>query len=560
MKTALACLLCALWALVGCNPAPSEPSDGPVADALAQVSAAASAAADSHGPSPDDLPFTRKRRAASGFVPANPDTRTPLQWAQAACQAATWSPDDPTKGWRCGTKVPRATTFASGGPSTPIIPSSWTVPNWFVNKSTGNDGNSCTSSGSPCATKQEIVVHRWGCGPGSLGGQCPRFRTNVVLEQDAADTDNTDPFYIHNANENGAGFTIQGNPNMTCTAAVFTRTAQKNRALGSNSLLKGSFSAGSPAPGSVIVNTTRANSKAIIYKSDGGSNWQLSQPMAPVTIPLSTFVPAENDTWASTDNVQVCTPTAIDIVAMDGWIADLNGGFNNLDVIYRATLFDPGGVATNTVYLGANTYVVESVAQRVAGWLSDNVSFARASLNSAWLAPSFNSGAGEYNDPVYEGGYLFSNAFGGIFTGTVLFDGDVIVGGGAGNNATTVGFNYGFAYLDSSTTAKSGTSTALIANYGGSVIYGAAGAGIVLQGNSHFANLTGNSFASTFTAPGIVAGFALNSATTGTCATGADPQVLHNATATPAHLDTGCDAGGLGGAAYNWAGASVANF
>ena len=89
------------------------------------------------------------------------------------------------------------------------------------------------------------------------------------------------------------------------------------------------------------------------------------------------------------------------------------------------------------------------------------------------------------------------------------------------------------------------------------VLYGTGANTINMQGSSHFGNTTAN-FTGSFTAPGLVTGIQLNGSATGM--SNCSGTINVGISTTPAHLDAACGAAGFNKAAYNWAGASVANF
>lgn len=286
-------------ALIAACATPSAPPESglepTVADALATLEAT---------PPPSLMPDAEvwHRRPPSGFVPASPDTRSQADIDAAAC----WGFEDGRKTWRCRGTPP--TTFMAGA-SSPIIPSSWTVPNWFVNKSTGSDSNTCTSSGSPCATKQEIWVHRLGAG---VDGPCPRFQQTTTLEQDASDTDNTDPIYSCGANEKGGSLVIKGGtPTVITSGVVLAGVTAKNRTLGANSPLIATLGA-TAAVGQMVINTTAGkSSRAWVVRSLGANSFELSQPLAPASLATPSAAPAEVDTWANTDTVNLVAPIQV---------------------------------------------------------------------------------------------------------------------------------------------------------------------------------------------------------------------------------------------------------
>lgn len=527
-----------------------------VKDAQAQAEAEAS---------PLPLPSTPPvvHRPAPQPTPASPDTRSPAQIAQAACETPGFlsikrTPDK----WRCQGVTPPEETFKAAT-STPIIPSSWTVPNWFVNKTTGSDSNACTTSGSPCKTKQEIIVHRWGCQGMPMG--CPRFRQATTLEQDASDTDNSDPFYLSPAIEVGfAGqFVIQGGP-AASTAAVFTLNTAKNRGVGTNALLSGSFSAGAPAVGVMVQNTTAAKSSfAWIYKSIGGANWDLTQPLAPTTPSAYNTHPIEVDTWATNDTVNLLTPIAINIPTLNGVESDFS---NPALAIYNATIFDPGGIAADNAFIGA-VQAIQISTQRVLNYIPTSAGIARnltnvfveggISASSGNTSPLANTSSNPFDQAIF-GGAIECLGCGNTSVGfgsAPTFDGDMIIGSSA---FLFNGGYIGIAFLDSTLTIAEGLMTVNTVDYGSAVIYGSGTNTINLQGSSHLAKTSGSNFQTVFTAPGLVTGIKLNgTATSNSLCTATINAAIST---TPAHLDAACGAAGFGGAAYTWGGASVAAY
>jgi hypothetical protein len=498
---------------------------------------------------PSELAFARKPRPST-FVEASPDTRSHADLAIAACSGApdAQHPD----GWRCAGKKP--VTFAASTGGTPIIPTSWTVPNWFVNKTTGSDTNDCITSLTACKTKQEIWVHRLGAAVGT----CPRFQQTTTIEQDVSDTDNTDPLYPCSSLEKSGSLIIKGGP-VTGTAATFTRSAAKSTTVGTNSLLAGSFSAGTPAAGVMVVNTTALkSSRAWIYKTAGGANWNLSQPLAPLTLPTTNFVSAEIDTWNTGDTVTLVTPIAINIPAASSLVGDDASATAAL-YLYNMTIFDPNGVGADIGVIGAGVQLVECASQRELSYGSFVQNNAGGGLGSVLANVS------ELASVTFaEGGSLGTMVFLGGIVGTSSqlfapdFDNDVITHGlflTSGYAAGAAGGN-GNYFLDGSITVRSGLAWQIAG-----VVYGASTNTIKMQGTSHFWNGTGSNFQTTFTAPGLVTGIQLNGGVSVSCHTNADPDVFHTATTTPAHLDAACGAGtGLGSNGFQIGGASVANF
>lgn len=520
MKSALKILAFALLTLFAleCNPTPA-PSPQDAAAPFVRDSATI------------DLSMLRPRPPRPTALPAaSPDTRSAAQIAQAAC---TGVPDAAhPDGWRCAGKKPIA-PLATG--NTPITPVTWTVPSWFVNKTVGNDQNDCVTALTACKTKQEIWVHRLGASVGT----CPRFQQATTIEQDANDTDNSDPLYLCAAAEKGGNLILKGGP-VSATAAVFTRSAQKNTTVGSNSLLAGSFSAGAPAANVLVTNTTAGkSSKAWIRNSAGGANWNLSQPCAPQTVPSGLLTCTEVDTWATNDTVTLSSPIAINVISAKGTIADFDASFDNAVYLYNATLYDPAGVGTDDLHIGAQVQIVESTSQRFLNY--NGFDFPGAGfitlMNVDQQVTVFTSAAGLFGTPVIEAGIVSGYKGEGqvSFTHDVILQGDPILGGGTGGQFAQ-GFNVlGDLFIATNLLVTQGTAQIQGAT---SVIYGSGSATINMYGSSHLAQVTGQTFVQAFTAPGLVTGIQINGSTVADTHSGANPDVITTGvTCTPTNMD-----------------------
>jgi hypothetical protein len=338
-----------LTLLVAC----SQPSGG-ASDDAAVVSAV------EHAAMRTPEPPSRFDRRARGTVraPAPPDMRTPSQLAAAAC------------GGRCvGTAIPKLLMAST---ETPIIPPSWTVPNWYVDPanssgvaSDSNSGTAATgAAGSgigPLLTFQELNVHRWGC----IGtpNACPRLRQSTTVTFLSSQTTNADPVYFSPSEENGAQFLVQGvltSAQQVCSTTLSAVTA-KNRA--TPQLLKATFtSCAGAAVNQLVVNTTHP-SRAWTYAASGGG-WLMSQPMTPANPTAGFSTPTEVDTWASTDAVVVYNPVQVNIVYAGGQLIDYNGSYANQPSIYQLTMYDPGGIDNDNLIVNGSLVTYECQIQR----------------------------------------------------------------------------------------------------------------------------------------------------------------------------------------------------
>jgi len=327
-------LVCAA-AVCACTPTPDStpaPDAGPTASSTATAAPTAE---------PRLSVFQRPRL----LRPATPDPRSPDDIAQAACTARNGA-------WVCPTIRKKPTVLASSG-SMPIIPSSWTVPNWYIDPANSttcaSDANNCTSAtcgaaGSgvgPCLKWQQINSHRWGCEGNPAA--CPRLQQNTVISWLSSQSDNSDPVYSFPALEKGAymqHLCVLGSGQTVGTGTLGTVTA-KNRS--TPQLLKTTFSAGisgSIAINQLVKNTTHS-STAFVFTSAGGGAWNMTQPLVPVTVPYFGLPTSEVDTWATGNAVTVYSPSKVNFVNIQPTIADWDASVVTGLFITTCTAFDP---------------------------------------------------------------------------------------------------------------------------------------------------------------------------------------------------------------------------
>ena len=353
----------------------------------------------------------------------------------------------------------------------------------------------------------------------------------------------------------GGYLQIQGTA-PTTTASVFTRTAAKSRAAGSNAALTGSFSAGAPAAGVMVQNTTSGkSSRAFVYKTSGGANWVLSQPCVPATMPHGAFDggPTEVDTWASTDTVNVLGLIAINIGRLRPLVVDYNGGGDNVLYVYQCTVLDPGGVGLDPLVINGNVAFVESVVQREVLLDSPSDDFYQPAFaqNSYFLG---GIAAGPCSIWVLAG--VIADALSNAAAGQTILDYDVIVA--PSSSRLKGGLIVGWAYLDAEF-FLGGNALIQAQAHGAGIVYGSASAQLDLRGTCSLRNLIGTWTAALTFPAAISTGVLLNDTATGNSAASSGGVVtIHSGIATTvANLDAAAGAAGFGGTAFNFGGASM---
>jgi hypothetical protein len=303
-------------------------------------------------------------------APAKPDTRTPAQLAAAACA-----------GGRCtGAAIPKLMS-ASG--QQPIIPPTWTVPNWYIDPANsiacasdtnsgttatctgGCSGSTCPSGIGPLLTYQELNVHRWLCQGNPVA--CPRLRQATTVTFGSSQSSNSDPVYFMPAIEAAAVVTLTGPALSALTTGTLASVTAKVRA--SNTFpFQAAFTSGAVGQ---FVSCTHGGTTGYgwLNTNVSGSIFTESQPLAAQT----TFVSSgcisggtEVDTCTTSDSYTIYnTMPSVNIVRVEPTFSDNNTStFGNMLTILHLTLLDPGGAGNDSMYLGDHVAVLESSVQR----------------------------------------------------------------------------------------------------------------------------------------------------------------------------------------------------
>jgi hypothetical protein len=365
-------------------------------------------------------------------------------------------------------------------------------------------------------------------------------------------TDNTDPVQWLPTVINGATPVIQGAP-VAGVAAVFTLNTARSTVAGANALLSGSFSAGAPAAGVLVTNTTAGkSSRAFVYLTAGGANLNLSQPMVPASGP-SAGAPVQVNTWASTDTVTltpVASRVAVNLINFQvNIIGDYNGTFNNIGYLYNLVIFNPD--AFGTVIL-ANVILQECNVSR----LSIGGPYWNDIQSCVQFSNCYNpEGMESSQRMVVYGGLMAGTSF--EQGGSIILDGDVILG--LFNSLLTYGqIILGRVYMDHALNVQGGELINETTVYGTHVIYGSAGGQIQLSGAAH-GWLDGGTYTASWTMPSLITGITMNGVTTAqSLAIVAAIGTINAGIATSvANLDAAAGPAGFGGTAANYGGASL---
>jgi hypothetical protein len=388
------------------------------------------------------------------------------------------------------------------------------------------------------------LVAQWGTyGPSLATFGCVFLSSHV---------DNSDPVVFRPLATTAGPLSIQGGAPTLVAQVSLSGVTPKSRAAGANSLLIATLG-GLAQPGMLLENLSHP-SRAWVYKSLGAGSFSITQPMAKQAIG-GTSQPAEVDTWANGDLVNILLPVSVNIVDVEGILSKgLTGGIITL---FQLTVLAPSGTGLDWIQLGGpNVQIQECNIGRFVT-MPDPCTF--LALGNTVIA----GGAEIAGITQISGGASLGSALGvNIVAGqnTVTIDGDFILGLSAGNCfwGSSGEIQLGFIFLDANVQVLTGNVIATNLSYGGHVIYGSGANTLDMKAQSHF-GLASGTFVAGFTAPGLVTGIKLNGSATGSSITGAGA-INQGIATTPANLDAAAGAAGFGGRAFNFGGAACTNF
>ena len=402
----------------------------------------------------------RRSHPSAPSAPDIADPRTPKEIALAACPAG-----------RCvGTDVKPKLSAAT---SVPVTPTSWTVPNWYIdsanssgcasNSSSGTaatctggcSGSSCPSGVGPLSTVTEITTHRWG----TVSPILPQTTTLHVLSAQTIGQERIvlSPTMVANSGGTPSNFVVLGtNTAVGSTFASGTVTAKSRGTPGT--LLKIATIPGGAAAGMLVFNSTRSSWATIDSIAAGTAT--LTQPLSNAVLTTVTAVPnfvgSEVDTWATSDTLQLFSEPLLNLTAFFPTSGDSNSAITTptawLQNLYipdvsgtvggSATtikLYGPGATLSNCRF---DTFLTYDGADQPYGafsantWLNGGLDFVTANMVAG--ASNTSNTANEFS----------------VFENIASFDGDAILHGGVllkGAYSTC-----GFAYCDSVVAAVHG--------------------------------------------------------------------------------------------------------
>jgi hypothetical protein len=431
--------------------------------------------------------------------------------------------------------------------TTPYVqtPNSWAASAWFIDQSNksgvASDTNSGTSRAKPLLTGKELV-RRWN---GTVSPTLTAASCLITLM--SGSPNDSDPLVFSPDCVECAFQVTADTPTATATGVLAGVVANS---ITTNQALNATLPAGTVA-GSLIVNTSRVNSFARAFKSLGGNNWQISQPINPLAVP-TTGNPVQNNAWANGDAVNIFPPATnavgsttvfnCNITRFTPRVVGVNAAFNNVPLLSNVNCgdtdvngfgFDPIILAMGCQYyncsfsrifnligqpsfpFGTNFIGCDFGDAGIGGFLFQRTSF----FAGSWRTNTANWPVGAFLD------------CGVMFFGTLQPSDDISVIG------------VGTAYVDGGALRSAGSSGLLfmVTSYNGNqpALYGTGGA------DSRAAWTYTTSAVLSFPCAGGLKIFGLSTAYS--YATSAGTTTIHQVALTPANLDAAAGAAGFGG-------------
>jgi hypothetical protein len=458
-----------------------------------------------------------------------------------------------------------------GPAGAPVIPATL-QGNIFIDpaNSTGNASDANPGTAAAPFASYAGVVKVWGTTKPLLN-----LATTLIWMSNGPAA--TDPVIFEPYINGNVAVGIRGNTAAVVSSPVLAGLATKSRALGSNRALSATFNAQTTA-GALLQNTTHP-SRAWAQRALGANAFQTCQPFVAADGQGVNTTPAEVDTWANGDTVQVLSLIQIPIVRFAPTFLDQmnpQGGFGSGAFIYQCSIVGQGagshcvldgsggGIHLQEVSTPAATSILWinawDMSQLTAGAVATNCFFGGL-LRTAGAVQFFGGAINNTNGPN-----TGLNTFqGGSAQGPTVFDGDIIIGGGSQSQVYGDAI-LGFVFNDitnSSLQLKMGQAVIQAFGYGGAALYGNAGGNGEVQvlNNARLVKLA-STWVAQVTNVNMVAGISLNGTRTGVSHTGAAPDVLNGGiTTTPANLDAAAGGAGFGGNALSMqlGGASTSN-
>jgi hypothetical protein len=263
---------------------------------------------------------------------------------------------------------------------------------WYVDPVGGKDTNPGTLA-SPVKTVMGGIVPKWGTNRPNL----PQ-NTNITFLN--SETVNQENIALDITLTDGATvFGILGAYVPHGAATTLSSVTAKNRATATRLSVHLTAPPAGLAIGQFIHNTTKGSRATIV--AIAGAVLTMSQPLTAAAIGNVFAVPAEDDTWAATDHVQVEIPLSINLTRLTVSAGNLDIT-NKTPTLQALNFLDSSGNGNGSVTLNVECGVVQDVTS-AASLESQAASYVAVNFSS-FLNRNFNTG----QPGVFIGGFASS--------------------------------------------------------------------------------------------------------------------------------------------------------
>jgi hypothetical protein len=464
------------------------------------------------------------------------------------------------------TSVPTPTPGGSG--VAPLGPNAlWSQANWFIDPSNvsgvASDSNTGADVSHPLLHFRELA-RRWGT-------IAPLISVSVTITFMSSQPDDTDRVFLRPYMIEGGKLYVIGTTTVLSALSGSLASVVAKNTTTTDGRWQATFVSDIHGDGRLIINTTLANSVAVVHNVGSGTTCGFSQPYT-ANLPASPTVPAaypvQHNDWANGNNYQILQMPSVYIAEfLPQTIENDSVTSDNFCYVGRIFVPDPdtgsGNIGESTLFTNDRVSWIESqVNAAVQYTLVAQPSAFPSSINTSFAGAGGLAG-------IYVGGiFADPRAIGGVVGDGASFAGDPIVctslfvGSGAkcfieslcfyGPSAPAGFFLQGAVFIKS---VGSYSSFVVYGNYELFIGNSQDGAGVV---SLIYQTTATHDLAGTVATSGIL----LDNVNLGIAEdTSSDPSLRHPGRAlTPANIDASIATGGFGGVAYGYKGSVIAPF
>jgi hypothetical protein len=448
----------------------------------------------------------------------------------------------------------------------PLPRTSWAQATWFIDpsNSTGlaNDANTGIDALHPVLTYNGGVAAKWGTySPLLIQNTTITWLSGQPSVNPVADPVVFTPIIGAIPSSGNGAFVLVGGPlgvAQQLTAGVLASVTLKNRT--TPQLLQADLGFAAPI-GSIVQNTTKS-SYASVYANVSGTIFELAQPIAPATAPVSVVPGTEVDTWANGDSFVLYQPVFVDLVTINATVTQFLPPNFTPQLQLQNLRSNAGGLGDANTMVKTNVALVNVTFDTGLVFMTDPNDIGNYYQNVAALAGVFDGSTGGILS-TWSGGFILSPfgdvtlTIGNVGTDAIIDATSGSIGIASIGTGETVWGGNGGVYITGTIVVDSSTRLTV---GDGAVMWGPGGIDGLGRAYIFYNETAVSTFlqtgATATTPPG--APLALNDLTTAYALNPSDPATWHPGRAlTAANLDATIIAGGFAGLAISPGGATI---